>query len=309
MQSLSLLLTCCWTQHAALVSGRVCIADLLIQAEGRRRSASPAGQAAPGVLAAAEEAGPADAQPEEAVPAAEQPAEAMPADASSADTAAGVSAQDQPSASSSSGPKSVSDEIYDKAVKWRHLAASIDAADPLHNQEAAASWKGNMLELVKLTCQLALCAGPDFPSQPDDIEPMELAKTLAMFCEVNFYNTSTSIPAPEVAAAPGIAYASIPPASISAVRSVSSGSSDSSDSGAFRSASFKDGLLGYGQQVVALVPEWMPLLHNQLQVGLPMPAPSCHAFCKPCAPACITHHLADACPQPCSGASCFSPSQ
>ncbi len=247
MQSLSLLLTCCWTLHAALVSGRVCIADRLIQAEGYRRSASsgqniavdpasPAGQAAPGLLAAAEETGPAAAQPEEAVLAAEQPAEAMPADASSADTAAGLSAQDQPLTSSSSVPRSVSEEMYEKAGRLRHLVATIKVADPLHSQQAADSWKENMLELAKLTCQLALCVGPDFPSQPDDIEPMELTRKLAMFCEVNFDETSTSVPAPvpEVAAAPGIA-----PASMSAVRPVSSDSSDSSDSGAFRSASFQ----------------------------------------------------------------------
>ena len=256
MQSLSLLLTRCWTQHAALVSGRVCIADRLIQAEGLRRSASsgqnialdpasPTGQAAPGLLAAAEEAGPAAAQPEEAVLAAEQPAEAMPAGASSADTAAGLSAQDQPSASSPSVPRLVSEGMYEKAVKLTHLAASIYVADPLHSQQAAASWKENMLELAKLTCQLALCVGSDFPSQPDDIKPMELARTLAMFCEVNFEvnfdKTTTSIPAPapKVAAAPGIAPVSISPASISAVRPVSSDSSDSSDYGAFRCASFQ----------------------------------------------------------------------
>ncbi len=255
MQSLSLLLTCCWTQHAALVSGRVCIADRLIQAEGRRRSASfaqnlavapasPTGQATPGFLAAEqpEEAGPAAAQPEEAVPAAAQPeeampaaaqpAEAMPADASSADTAAGLSAQEELSASSSVA-ELTSDKMYKKAVMLKHLVLSIQATDPLHNQEAAASWKGDMLKLAKLTCQLALCVGTDFPSPADDSDPLELARKLAIFCEAKFDKTSTSVPAPapapEAAAAAGIA-----PARISAVRPVSSHSAAFGDTSQFR---------------------------------------------------------------------------
>ena len=89
------------------------------------------------------------AQPEEAMTAAEQPAEAMPADASStefvSDTAAGLSAGDQPSASSA--PRSVCEGMYEKALRLRHLAASIDVADPLHSEQAAASWEGDTLEL------------------------------------------------------------------------------------------------------------------------------------------------------------------
>ena len=155
--------------------------------------------------------------------AAEQPAEAMPAGASSADTAAGLSAPDQPSASSSSAPRSVLDALYEKAVRLKHLATSIDVAGPLHSQQAAASWKGDALELAKLTFQLARCVGTDFPSHPDNIDPLELACQLAKFCETKFAKTSTSLPAPAPEAAAAIA-----PARISAaVRHVSSVSSQS----------------------------------------------------------------------------------